>query len=77
MNQKPVLPASDDDGLLTVPAHVLPHNLSMHGHILWSQLGQLVWLGVDPSKGFHLLQVVVVGQHVGKVDVLVGAPLWN
>ena len=44
---------------------------------MWSQLRELVRLGVDPTQWFHLLQVVMVREHGGQVHVLVGAPLWN
>lgn len=39
------------------------------------QLGQLVGLRVYPAQGLHLLEILMVGQHGGKVDVLMGAPL--
>ena len=42
-------PAGDDDGFLSVPAHVLAHNLGVHGDVLRGKLGQLVRLRVDPA----------------------------
>ena len=52
----------------------------MHGEEvhLCCHLGELVWLGVDPSKGLHVCQVVVLWQIGGQVDDLVVAPLrWH
>jgi hypothetical protein len=49
-------PAMDDDGLLSVPAHVLSHHLGVHGHVVGRQLGKLVRLGVDPAQWLHLLE---------------------
>eukprot|EP00123_Amoebidium_parasiticum_P018098 comp24100_c1_seq1/m.43518 comp24100_c1_seq1/g.43518 ORF comp24100_c1_seq1/g.43518 comp24100_c1_seq1/m.43518 type:complete len:303 (+) comp24100_c1_seq1:521-1429(+) len=67
--------AGDHNGLLTVPLLVVGHDLCMHGHVLWCQLGQLIWLGVDPAQWLKVLEVLVLRQTPRKVHLLVCAPL--
>ena len=50
-----VLPAGDDDRLLSVPGRVVCHDLGVGGDVLRGQLRQLVRLGVYPPQGLHLL----------------------
>mmetsp|Transcript_31891 Transcript_31891/g.87333 ORF Transcript_31891/g.87333 Transcript_31891/m.87333 type:complete len:766 (-) Transcript_31891:1916-4213(-) len=65
----------DDDGALAVPRLVLGHDARVRRHVGGRQLRQLVGLRVDPPERLHALEVLVLGQRVGQVHRLVGAPL--
>ena len=67
--------ARDDDGLLAIPGHVVAHNLGVGGHVLGRELRQLVRLRVYPAERLHLLQVLVLRQHVRHLHELMRAQL--
>ena len=48
-------PAGEYDGLLSVPALVVSHDLGMQRDIMRRELGQLIGLGVDPAQWLHVL----------------------
>eukprot|EP00964_Phaeocystis_antarctica_P078146 scaffold48598_cov65-Phaeocystis_antarctica.AAC.1 len=67
--------ARDDDGALAVPRLVLGHGARVRRHVDGRELRQLVGLRVHPAERLHALEVLVLGQHGGRVHHLVRAPL--
>ena len=50
------VPAGENDGLLSIPGLIVSHDPGMQSDIVRGELGQLVWLGVDPPQWLHLLR---------------------
>ncbi len=69
--------ARDYDCLLAVPAQVVRHDLGVDADVLRGQLRELVGLRVHPAEGLHLLEILVLREHVWQLHGLVSAQLWH